>query len=153
MDYVKSFDLFGTLVTLIPCIPKSGAPTTETEAAVGCLYMNTDDGVIYKCVAAADGVYTWKPVATGGGGGGISEEEVGSMINEALEDYPDQEEAYGIVADYVAEYGLITFEEFMDDFHNEFEYAIEHTSEEGGYIDIIAENIIKYLPIYNGEVV
>ena len=66
MDYVKSFDLFGTPITQIPCIPQSGAPTTETKAAVGCLYMNTDNGALYKCVAAADGVYTWEQVSTGG---------------------------------------------------------------------------------------
>lgn len=36
-----------------------GAPTTSTEGAVGCLYMDTDTGNMYKCTAAVDGSYTW----------------------------------------------------------------------------------------------
>lgn len=60
MNYVESFDLFGIDAKQIPCIKGSGAPTTSTEGAVGCFYMNTDNGDVYKCTAAADGVYTWE---------------------------------------------------------------------------------------------
>ena len=59
MQFVESFDLFGTKVKPIASIRGSGAPTAETEGAVGCLYMDTDTGNIYKCVGVANGVYTW----------------------------------------------------------------------------------------------
>lgn len=62
MNYVKSFDLFGVPAKQIPATPGSGAPTTATEGAVGCLYMDTDTGNLYKCTGVADGVYTWKTV-------------------------------------------------------------------------------------------
>ena len=61
MEYVESFDLFGTDVSQIPCIVRKGKPTTETAGAVGCQYMDEDTGEMYKCIKAADGVYTWEP--------------------------------------------------------------------------------------------
>lgn len=61
MEYVKGRDLFGSGPSKeIPCLTGSGAPTTATVGAVGCLYMDEDTGNLYKCTAAADGVYTWK---------------------------------------------------------------------------------------------
>lgn len=65
MNYVESFKLFGVDAKQIPCIPGSGAPDATTEGAVGCFYMDTDNGDIYKCIAVKDGVYTW--VAAGDG--------------------------------------------------------------------------------------
>ena len=67
MNYVNSFDLFGVPAKQIPATPGSGAPTTATEGAVGCLYMDTDTGNLYKCTAVADGVYTWVEAGNGGG--------------------------------------------------------------------------------------
>ena len=63
MNYVKSLDLFGVEVQQIPNILGSGAPTTTTEGAVGCLYMDTasENGDMYKCIAVADNAYTWAP--------------------------------------------------------------------------------------------
>lgn len=40
----------------------SGVPGNSTSGKPGVLYMNTDDGVLYKCVSAVGGVYTWEPV-------------------------------------------------------------------------------------------
>lgn len=37
----------------------SGAPTISTEGAVGCFYMNTDNGDVYKCVSVANGMFVW----------------------------------------------------------------------------------------------
>lgn len=76
MNYVKHLDLFGVKAAQIPCITGSGAPTTATEGAVGCLYMDTSSETkdVYKCTAAADGVYTWELFETGGSGGGSSVE-------------------------------------------------------------------------------
>ena len=46
----------------IPCITDEGAPTETTEGAVGCLYMNTDNGDVYKCIAVNNGVHTYVKV-------------------------------------------------------------------------------------------
>lgn len=62
MNYVKSLNLFGVEAKEIPSIAGSGAPTTETEGAVGCLYMDTDTGAMYKCIAVTDGAYEWVDV-------------------------------------------------------------------------------------------
>lgn len=62
MNYVESFNFYGVDAKEIPCIKGSGAPTSSTAGAVGCFYMDTKTGVVYKCVAAASGVYTWKDV-------------------------------------------------------------------------------------------
>lgn len=59
MNYVESFNLFGIEAKEIPCIKGSGAPTTATAGAVGLLYMNTDNGDMYKCIAVTGSVYTW----------------------------------------------------------------------------------------------
>lgn len=60
MSYVESLNFFGVQAKEIPCIRDSGAPTAATEAAVGCFYMNTDTGNVYKCIGAAGGVFTWE---------------------------------------------------------------------------------------------
>lgn len=64
MDYVNSFDFFGVKAKQIPNIVGKGAPTEKTEAAVGCLYMDTDTEDIYKCTAVSSGKYTWKKHGT-----------------------------------------------------------------------------------------
>lgn len=71
MNFVKFFNLFGTRVRQIPCLKGSGAPNGETKGAVGCLYMNTDNGNLYKCTASVDGVCTWARVGAGGSGGSV----------------------------------------------------------------------------------
>lgn len=71
MNFVKSFDFFGVPARQVPSITGTGAPTTATEGAVGCLYMDTDTGNLYKCTAASGGVYTW--VKSESSGGGISD--------------------------------------------------------------------------------
>lgn len=61
MNYVESFNLFGTEAAQIPCIKGSGAPTTLTPGAVGCLYMDVSSEAkdLYKCTEVVDGSYTW----------------------------------------------------------------------------------------------
>lgn len=63
MDYVDSLHIFGIPAKEIPCIKDAGEPTTATVGAVGMLYMDTDSGNIYKCVAVAEKVYTWEPIS------------------------------------------------------------------------------------------
>lgn len=59
MDFVESLNLLGVKAKEIPSLKGSGSPTEATVGAVGCLYMNTDTGDLYKCIAADNGVYTW----------------------------------------------------------------------------------------------
>lgn len=59
MNYIESFDLIGEEAKQIPNITGAGAPTTSTDGAVGCLYMDTSTGDMYKCTMADGGVYTW----------------------------------------------------------------------------------------------
>lgn len=42
----------------------SGKPDTETPGAVGVLYMDTDDGSLYKCTAAGNDSCTWEKVSS-----------------------------------------------------------------------------------------
>ena len=60
MNYVESFNLLGVEAKQIPCIKGEGAPTTSTEGAVGCFYIDTLVGTLYKCTAASSGNYTWE---------------------------------------------------------------------------------------------
>ena len=77
MNYVESFNLFGVPAKQIPCMKGAGAPTTSTEGDVGCLYMdtNSDAGDVYKCISAANGVYTWLYL-----GGSDSDPAEGSVL-------------------------------------------------------------------------
>lgn len=62
MNYVEHLNLFGVAAKEISCIKGSGAPTTSTEGAVGLLYMDADNGDMYKCIAIANNTYTWENV-------------------------------------------------------------------------------------------
>lgn len=63
VKFVRARNNFGNGETKeIPSLTDSGAPTTATAGAVGCLYMDTDTGELYKCTSAdadADS-YIWK---------------------------------------------------------------------------------------------
>ena len=63
MNFVNSFDLFGTAAKQTTCITLHGVPTATTEGAVGLFGIDVDseDKVIYKCTeVTADGKYVWK---------------------------------------------------------------------------------------------
>ena len=62
MNYVESLDLFGTKAKEISCIKGSGTPTSSTEGAVGLLYMDINNGNIYKCISVSEGLSTWETV-------------------------------------------------------------------------------------------
>lgn len=59
MNYVEAFNLLGIEAKQIPCINGEGAPTTVTEGAVGCLYIDTVTNDIYKCTNAENSEYLW----------------------------------------------------------------------------------------------
>ena len=67
MNFVKSFNMFGTDAMQIPCIAGTGAPTTSTAGAVGMLYMDTSssDGELWKCTGVNNDVYTWVRLING----------------------------------------------------------------------------------------
>lgn len=58
--FYRELDINGTVFLIAVNITGKGAPSTSTEALVGMLYMDEDDGSMYKCTAASDGVYTWE---------------------------------------------------------------------------------------------
>lgn len=60
MNFVDSLKIGGVDAFQLPCIKIKGAPTTETAGAVGLFCIDTATGNLYKCIAAADGVYTWE---------------------------------------------------------------------------------------------
>lgn len=66
MQFVKNFNFYGVEAKQIPCLVGSGAPTTKTEGAVGCLYMDTDNGGMYKCTRVGDwqgeAYYEWQNI-------------------------------------------------------------------------------------------
>ena len=68
MNFVEHLNLFGIDFKDIPCLRDHGAPTTSTLGAVGLLYMNKDNGDLYKCISDSDGIYVWTEIANSSGG-------------------------------------------------------------------------------------
>ena len=67
----------------IPCLTGKGKPTAETAGAVGCWYMDTDSGTVYKCTAAADGVYTWIDL--------VNSDELRCIVEAYLQENPPED--------------------------------------------------------------
>ena len=49
-NYVKGFDLFGIKVRQISCLTGNGEPGNELALKIGLLYINEDNGDMYKCI-------------------------------------------------------------------------------------------------------
>ena len=49
-NYVKGFDLFGVKARQIPCLTAKGEPSNELALKIGLLYINEDNGDMYKCI-------------------------------------------------------------------------------------------------------
>lgn len=77
MNYVNGFDLFGIEARQVTCDCANGAPTSSTPGKVGMLYMNIDNGDIYKCISSSSGTTTWSLLAT-------SEDSIKNTVNNAL---------------------------------------------------------------------
>ena len=75
--YVTAFNLFGNIVRQITCDCANGAPTASTPGDVGMLYMNIDNGDVYKCVSNINGIATWELLVT-------SENSIKNAVNNAL---------------------------------------------------------------------
>lgn len=94
MNFVDSLNLFGVEAKQIPTIILHGVPSESTEGAVGVLGMDVDsnNNDLYKCVAARDGVYTWKPV-----GGGSSASNVAKTVTLSVDGWYERSEYDGII--------------------------------------------------------
>lgn len=69
MNYVEYFNLFGVDAKQIPCERGAGAPTADTVGDVGCFYMDTDNGDVYKCIEVSGETYTWESFGKNGENG------------------------------------------------------------------------------------
>ena len=76
MDFIESFDLFGIEAKQIPSITGEGAPAVTTEGAVGCLYMDTLSGDMYKCIAVNEEEFIWDMVGVNSQGSAESDTRV-----------------------------------------------------------------------------
>lgn len=80
MDYRDSFYLFGADAKQIPIIPRHGAPTEDTEGAIGllCMDVSAPGAPMYKCVEVTeDDKYIWVPFS---GSGGSSLDDIKEML-------------------------------------------------------------------------
>lgn len=63
-DYVEFLNILDVTTKVIPCITGSGVPD-DAEGAVGCLYMNETNGLMYKYMTRIDGTKGWEPLTVG----------------------------------------------------------------------------------------
>ena len=65
-NIVTHLSIFDVEAKEIPCFTGVGAPTTATVGDVGCFYMDTLSGEVYKCTAVdigeteEDSIFTWE---------------------------------------------------------------------------------------------
>lgn len=70
-NIVTHLSIFDVEAKEIPCFTGVGAPTTATVGDVGCFYMDTLSGEVYKCTAVdigeteEDSIFTWKIFRSG----------------------------------------------------------------------------------------
>lgn len=57
MNYIKNLKMLGIEAKEIPCITGTGAPTLETDGAVGMFYMDEGSGKVHKRTATG-----WEPL-------------------------------------------------------------------------------------------
>lgn len=118
MNYVEHLNIFGVEAKEIPCIKGNGEPTIATIGAVGCLYMDTLNGEIYKCTAVENGIYTWNNLSSG-----KSTVHKGAWINSL----PEREEAdyNGIFQHIEVKMDYNIFDEKVDIFTEEtYQYKV-----------------------------
>ena len=76
-NYVSAFDLFGIEARQVTCDCANGAPTSSTPGKIGMLYMNINNGDVYKCISSGNGTTTWSLLVA-------SEDSIKNAINNAL---------------------------------------------------------------------
>ena len=83
MNYVKGFDLFGVKARQIPCITDHGKPTKSIAIRIGLLYINEDNGDMYKCIKGEEGL-VWEMIGTAQPNGDGSIDTEGLNLGESL---------------------------------------------------------------------
>lgn len=122
MDFINGQGISGQKANGYPCMTRKGAPTTATRARVGVLYMDTDTGDLYKCIAVADGVYTWVAVDAAAAGGSlpaVSESDNGKILTVvggvwAAAELPKYDGAYSVTPDADEDQILSTAQTYVD---------------------------------------
>jgi hypothetical protein len=61
INYIENFDILDLKVKQIPCITGAGRPS-ESDGAVGMLYIDTDSGLVYKCTSVNTYGFVWKDI-------------------------------------------------------------------------------------------
>ena len=61
--YVKRFNLFGIKARQIPCLTDHGKPTEDIALKIGLLYIDEDNGDMYKCINGSNGLI-WEKIGT-----------------------------------------------------------------------------------------
>ena len=77
VNYVSAFDLFGVEARQVTCDCANGAPTSSTPGKIGMLYMNINNGDIYKCIYSGNGTTAWSLLVA-------SEDSIKNAVNNAL---------------------------------------------------------------------
>ena len=77
VNYVSAFDLFGVEARQVTCDCANGAPTSSTPGKIGMLYMNINNGDVYKCISSDNGTTTWSLLVA-------SEDSIKNAVNNAL---------------------------------------------------------------------
>lgn len=152
--FYRELDINGEIFPIAVNITGHGAPSTSTEASVGMFYMDEDDGSVYKCTAASDGVYAWKPMFLPSQETGNSEKDTMSQkaITEALN--------LKITAPQNAKMGQVLKVASVDENGSPIAW------ETGESLPIVADSdngkvltvkdgvwVAAELPVYNGEVI
>ena len=77
VNYVSAFDLFGVEARQVTCDCANGAPTSSTPGKIGMLYMNINNGDVYKCISSGNGTTAWSLLVA-------SEDSIKNAVNNAL---------------------------------------------------------------------
>ena len=77
VNYVSAFDLFGVEARQVTCDCANGAPTSSTPGKMGMLYMNINNGDVYKCISSDNETTTWSLLVA-------SEDSIKNAVNNAL---------------------------------------------------------------------
>ena len=81
--YVKRFNLFGIKARQIPCLTDRGKPTEDIALKIGLLYIDEDNGDMYKCVKGEEGL-VWDMIGTAQPNGDGSIDTEGLNLGESL---------------------------------------------------------------------
>ena len=86
-NYVKGFNLFGVKARQIPCLTGKGEPIESIALKIGLLYINEDNGDMYKCVNGNGEDLVWALV---------NNESNDSGQNATYEGLPDKPKINGV---------------------------------------------------------